>query len=132
MSVFVDTSAFIALLDADDPNHDSAVGVWQDLLERDEALVCTNYVLVETSALAQQRFGLAAVRTVHNIYVPILSVAWLDAASHGQAVTSLLTANRRNLSLVDCASFGTMRRLGISTAFAADRHFREQGFRVLP
>jgi predicted nucleic acid-binding protein len=43
-----------------------------------------------------------------------------------------LTSARRRLSLVDCTSFEVMRRLGITSAFAIDRHFVEQGFEVLP
>jgi predicted nucleic acid-binding protein len=46
--------------------------------------------------------------------------------------SALLTANRRQLSLVDCVSFEMMRRLGIKTAFTYDRHFSEQGFECLP
>lgn len=43
----------------------------------------------------------------------------------------MLVAGRRDLSLVDCSSFVTMRRLGIKKAFALDEHFREQGFELL-
>ena len=39
---------------------------------------------------------------------------------------------RRQLSLVDCASFDIMRRLGLRDVFAFDPHFAEQGFRCLP
>jgi predicted nucleic acid-binding protein len=35
---------------------------------------------------------------------------------------------RRHLTLVDCASFESMRRLTVRRAFAFDRHFEEQGF----
>lgn len=52
--------------------------------------------------------------------------------NHGVAVTALLTAGKRQLSLVDCSSFEAMRRLGITSAFAFDRHFAEQGFEQVP
>lgn len=39
----------------------------------------------------------------------------------------MLTANRRNLSLVDCVSFAAMRKLNIQYYFAFDKHFEEQG-----
>ncbi|MDP2857839.1 MAG: VapC toxin family PIN domain ribonuclease, partial [Bacillota bacterium] len=45
---------------------------------------------------------------------------------------ALLTAGRRNLSLVDCVSFDVMRRLGMEKAFAFDAHFAEQGFQCMP
>ena len=45
---------------------------------------------------------------------------------------ALLVVNHRKLSLVDCASFETMRRLGIQKVFTFDRHFADQGFQVLP
>lgn len=43
-----------------------------------------------------------------------------------------LTANRRQLSLVDCVSFTVMRERGIKTAFVFDDHFEEQGFECIP
>jgi predicted nucleic acid-binding protein len=35
------------------------------------------------------------------------------------------------LSLVDCASFESMRQAGLRQAFAFDVHFEERGFEVL-
>jgi predicted nucleic acid-binding protein len=130
MSVYVDTSAFLAVLDADDENHEAAKKVWTELLESREAIVCTSYVLVETYALVQHRLGMAAVRAFHEDVFPVLQLEWIDDSLHQQAANALLTANRRNLSLVDCASFATMRRLGIKKAFAFDKHFSEHGFTI--
>ncbi len=45
MSVFVDTSALLAVLDADDQFHTRAHTVWTDLIGRAEDLISTNYVL---------------------------------------------------------------------------------------
>lgn len=63
--------------------------------------------------------------------VPVLHIVWVGEDQHGAAVASLLTANRRLLSLVDCVSFATMRRLSIVRAFACDRRFSEQGFELV-
>lgn len=128
MSVFVDTSAFLAVLAADDEYHTAAAAIWQRLIAADVLLVTNNYVLVETLALLQRRIGLNAVRAFHTKVMPSLSVRWIDEAIHDQAMTSVLSANRRTLSLVDCAAFQTMRQAGISRAFTFDQHFAEQGF----
>jgi predicted nucleic acid-binding protein len=131
VKVFVDTSAFLAVLDADDSNHQAAKGVWEKLLAGGTSLVCSNYVLVETLALVQTRLGMAAVQTFQHDIEPLLEVAWIGEAGHRAGVAALLTANRRRLSFVDCVSFQTMRQLDLDTAFAFDQHFDEQGFERL-
>jgi len=132
VSTFVDTSAFLAVVDADDAQHTRASHVWTDLMGGEEELLTTSYVLVETFALAQARLGLAAARLLNDDVVPILRVTWVDEGLHRAAMTALLTAQRRDLSLVDCVSFEAMRRLGAKRAFAFDRHFRQQGFALIP
>jgi predicted nucleic acid-binding protein len=126
--IFVDTSAFVALLDVSDQQHAAAERIWQQLLDSGNELVCNNYVLVETYALIQRRYGMDILRTFHENAIPLLTVAWLSPEEHEAIVAALLTANRRGLSLVDCASMETMRRLGIRTIFAFDPHFTELGF----
>ncbi|MBC7251909.1 MAG: PIN domain-containing protein [Anaerolineae bacterium] len=132
MRVFVDTSAFFAVLDADDRNHDEAKRVWQDLLTQEAVLVCSNYVLVETLALVQHGLGIPAVRTFQEDIVPVLNIEWVDESVHRVGIASVLAAARKGLSLVDCTSFEIMRRLGIKMAFTFDRHFEEQGVQCLP
>jgi predicted nucleic acid-binding protein len=128
MSVFIDTSALFAVLDADDEHHKKAKDTWSRLISEEEHIVCSNYVLVETFALVQNRLGLDAVRTLQEDILPIITVEWVDEATHKAGVTSLLTAIRRSLSLVDCISFNIIRKLGIKKVFTYDPHFKEQGF----
>ena len=73
MSVYVDTSAFLAILDADDKFHDAASLTWKKLIEEDEDLLINSFVLVEVHALVQSRLGLEAVRTFFRDIYPILS-----------------------------------------------------------
>ena len=131
MTVFVDTSALFAVLDADDGAHSRADGIWRRLLTLEEVLLTSNYVLVETFALVQRRLGMKAVETLSTGVTPVLNVHWVDEAEHSRAVTAILAARRRKLSLVDCVSFDIMRRLGVERCFAFDSHFEEQGFDCL-
>ena len=128
MSVFVDTSAIYAVLDRDDANHEVARKRWTTLLSGAEQLVTSNTILVETAALLQSRLGLDSVRVLFDDIVPALVVEWVGAADHQAAVTTLLSVGRRKLSFVDCCSFQMMHRLELRSAFAFDRHFKEQGF----
>lgn len=132
MTVFMDTSAFLAVLDADDANHERASQIWRELITQEETLVCSNYILVETFALVQNRLGMTAVRVLQNDILPMISVEWVDESLHRSGVSALITAGRRRLSLVDCTSFETMRRLGAQLAFTFDQHYAEQSFDCLP
>lgn len=131
MIVYCDTSGLYALLDADTDEHARAAAIWGRLRAQRHELVCVNYVLIECLALIQRRLGLQAVVDFQRAIVPLLDIEWIDAVAHERIVQAMLTAHSRHLSLVDCASFDVMRRRGIATAFAFDRHFAEQGFDVL-
>jgi predicted nucleic acid-binding protein len=132
LSTFVDTSAFYAILDADDDRHAEARVEWERLLEGREPLHTTNYVLVETSALLQNRIGMDGLRTFTTDVLPVVSIIWIGEGMHRSAHHALLVSSRRDLSLVDCASFEAMRRLALDQAFCFDPHFAQQGFKTLP
>jgi uncharacterized protein len=132
MSTFIDTSALIAVLDRDQPEHRRATLVWEKLLDEARPLVTCSYVLVELIALAQARLGMEAVHAIDDVIQPLLSVVWVDEEIHARAMAALRLSARRRLSLVDCAAFEVMRRLGISRAFSIDGHFRHAGFSVIP
>lgn len=132
MSVYVDTSAFYAVLDREDSNHNRAKTAWAELLKSGEELATSNYVLVETSALVQRRLGLAALRVFSEDLVPLVAKHWIGEQTHSSAVAMVLTTTRKKLSLVDCVSFLVMREVGLHRVFCFDRHFAEQGFICIP
>src|SRR3954447_22090233 len=107
--IFVDTSAFYAVLDRDDANHAVARTTWERLVRSSDVLLTHNYVLVETTALVQNRLGMGALRAFQERIVPILHVHWVTESDHGTAIEVAVAANRRQLSLVDCTSFLTMK-----------------------
>ena len=130
MNVFVDTSAILAVMDRSDNRHATAKRIWEDVLKGENTLVCHNYILVETSAVLTRRIGMDAAGAFERDVVPALRIVWVTGDVHEAAVGAHLAANRRSLSLVDCASFEIMRRTGVRTAFAFDPHFQEFGYEL--
>ena len=130
--IFVDTSAFYALLDGDDAEHSRASKLWEGKPPGEGDLATTNYVVLESMALLQSRLGMHAVRVFHDAVLPLVRIEWIDEGVHAQAVSAFIAADRRGLSVVDLSSFETMRRLGIRSAFTFDRHFRQYGFQTVP
>lgn len=122
----------MAVINKRDTFHGRASAEWTRLLDNDSRLVSTNYVILESTALAQSRIGLDAVRLLQSDIQPIIDLIWIEQETHDRASEQLIAANRRQLSLVDLTSFTTMRDLRIEHVFTFDRHFEEQGFLVVP
>lgn len=132
MNLFVDTSGFLAVLNQNDRFHNPAKQTWLELLGADSTIFSSNYVLLETIALLQNRFGIDALRLFQQTIHPILRILWVDQTVHDLAMGVLLSLNHRQFSLVDCTSFQLMRASGLEHAFSFDSHFSQQGFTVLP
>jgi uncharacterized protein len=131
-AVLLDTSALYAVLDRDDAHHAEAATAWtrllDDVAERRATPTTHSAVVVETSALVQRRLGLEALRALHDRVLPLVDVVWVGPHLHARAVSALLGAGRRDVSLVDWTSFELMRERGIDAAFAYDDDFPAQGF----
>ena len=130
MIVFVDTSAWYAVLASRDPNHATARAIFRRLASARDHLVTHNYVVVETLALVGRRLGMEAVRTFSLDLQGVSDVEWVMPAVHDRALAGYLDSSRE-LSFVDHVSFAVMRTRGIRTAFAFDRDFEAHGFALL-
>ena len=130
-SVFVDTSAFYALLVPEDQEHEKAGAILSGLDPSRSSLVTSSFVILETVSLLQARIGVTAVRAFQESILPALDVVWVDAPLYRRAAAALLAASKRDVSLTDWSSFEVMRERGIRAAFAFDEHFAQQGFELL-
>ena len=128
MSVFVDTSAVFALLDAGDSNHERALRATESLLG--EELVTHSYVVVELVSLVRRRLGAdAAARLIDDI-LPAVEIADVDASLRSRALAAFRAAAGSDVSLVDRTSFEFMRLRGIRRAWAMDSDFATEGFEL--
>jgi|FaiFalFF_MnMetaG_3_1042247.scaffolds.fasta_scaffold18458_2 predicted nucleic acid-binding protein len=130
MSVFVDTSAWYALLDRRDAHHPEAVRGLEALRRMGLRPVTHDYVVVETVALLQRRLGVPAVRDFLTGLLPVAEVLRVERRAFEAALSALLGAGRRDVSPVDWISFEVMRRRGIRRALAFDEDFERYGFEL--
>jgi uncharacterized protein len=124
--ILVDTSAYFALTDRTDQHHAAAVTFLQ---ANDRPLVTTDLIVVETLNLVQARLGPAPAialgkRLLHPATTSVLKVTESDLA---QAWRLFQRYQDKAFSFTDCTTFALMARLGLSTSFAFDVHFRQYG-----
>ncbi len=121
----MDTSAFYALIDADDHHHKDCVGLFTLLARSRARLLTSNHVLFETYSLLLNRLGRhMATRWLGKLK---LQVERTTAEDERRAVQIVLRHRDKGFSLVDASSFALMERLGLRRAIAFDRHFRQYG-----
>lgn len=132
MTVYVDTSAFYAIVDNTDAHHASAAKTWQTSLENDARLITSFYVVTETIALLHNRLGTEVIARFLRDNLPMVLVLWPDLAIHNRALSAMLaTPGRSGPSLTDCVSLELIRTHGIEQVFAYDQHFEGRGFDIM-
>ena len=77
MNIFIDTAAFLAVLNASDRFHQAARNAWSDIITSGSALFTSNYVILETTALLQHRFGIEALRLFEGELLPVVEICLL-------------------------------------------------------
>ena len=133
-SVYVDSSAWIAIVDSREKAHKSAVAHYKQLLKSSTILVTSDLVLAEAQILLRRRIGAEAA----NIFMdstnhsPSIQIVFLDSETEMAAKQILKKYADQDLSLADAAGFALMKAKGIRTAFTLDKHFAIAGFRIVP
>lgn len=132
--VFVDTGAWLALVDRSDGLHRQAVSTLPDVLRPDSRLVTTNLVIAESYTLIRRRIGHhAAVSFLDSLRTsPHLERVYSDQRLELAAEEILRRYADQPLSYVDAVSFAVMQAENMSEAFAFDHHFRVAGFTTVP
>lgn len=128
--VFVDTSALIAHLDADDPRR-AAVDAAIAAHVADE-LVTHGYVVAETLAVARRRFGVGGVQALIDELLPLLTIVPVDAPAFRTALEELRGAPSSATSFVDRLTIVVMRSESIDTVLALDPDLAGPGITVVP
>jgi uncharacterized protein len=133
-SVFVDTSAFVALRNRSEAEHAAARGALVGLLAEGAALFTSNYVFAETYTALMVRVSRKEAIEWGNRFRKgsAIDLVRLDRPTEERAWEILEHHEDKRWSYVDATSFALIERDGDSAAFAFDAHFSQRGLRVVP
>ncbi len=130
LKTFVDTVAWIALVNTRDSLHEKAKEVFTDLRRQNYHFTTSEFVLLEfANALSAPDFRGKASNFIEGLQ-KTSDVEIVSASSDLFALGFELYKNRpdKEWSVVDCTSFIVMEEMNISEAFTEDHHFEQAGF----
>jgi len=132
--LFVDTAAWVALLDVSDFQHQAAVRFWESLRSTPVAFITSDYVLDEAYTRLRLSLGLRAAVTLHELIRESRSVTAIKVGEDvlEEAWEIFVRYADKEWSFTDCTSFALMRRLKLSEVFTFDDNFRQMRYVTLP
>lgn len=124
--IFVDTSAWYAIIDRNDRDHVAAVTKIQAL---DLPLLTSNYIFDEILTLLKTRLGPSiAISFAQKLWdQEVSTLARITEEDEARAWGIFRQFDDKGFSFTDCTSFALMERLAISTVLAFDDHFAQYG-----
>lgn len=133
-SVFIDTSAFVALRNWEEREHELARATLRRLIDENVRLITSNFVFSETYTALLTRIGHhAAIRWGTSFRSGgAIELVRVDEFDEEEAWRILESHADKNWSHVDATSFAVMTRENAREAFAFDKHFAQRGLRTHP
>lgn len=131
--VFVDTAAWIALLNTRDALHAQATRVFVDLRTVAANIVTTEFVLIEVAnALSAPPLRSKTVTFVDALRQERAArVVAVDAGLVDAGWRLYRQRPDKEWGLTDCISFAVMTEEGITDVLTSDHHFTQAGFQAL-
>ncbi len=129
---FVDSGAWVALFVEVDVHYASAQR-W--LGSNSDHLVTSDYVVDEVLTLIRARYKKQTALEVGEALFGerLAELIFLTEEDIGRGWAIFRSHSDKRWSFTDCTSFALMQRLGITSAFAFDRHFSQvRGIRRVP
>jgi uncharacterized protein len=131
--VFVDSSAFFALMVECDPLHSQMTDAFNVFRAAKTRWVTTDYILDETATLLTARGYHPMAVALLNLpgKTHALQIDWMDPQRFSKTRGLFAKYKDQGFSFTDCFSFVLMRELKISKALTKDSHFKVMGFEQL-
>ncbi len=128
--IFVDTAAWIALLNTSDALHQSAKQVMHQLQQQQAFLVTTDFVLLEVAdALSAPTVRARTVAFISGLrQLNVLQILPVSQVLLNQGWQLYSQRPDKEWGLTDCTSFVVMTQEQITIAFTSDHHFQQAGF----
>mgnify|MGYP001157233796 CR=1 FL=1 len=133
-TIFVDTSALIAIFDHRDKNHIRAKKSLEIVKRKRIKLLISDYIFDEsiTTVLSHARHDIAVEIGEFILSSNVMELVWLNEATKKKAWEYFKRHSDKGYSFTDCTSFVLMNEKKINQYFAFDDHFNKVGFIKFP
>lgn len=129
-TVFVDTSALYAFINARDPDHKRVKDYLQGYKGQ---LLISNFIFDEIITLVMARMGHDKAVLTGNTLLNPREFILTRCKTSDELKAWKLFVNRpdKKYSFTDCTSFVIMKKLGINKSLSTDAHFIQEGFETV-
>lgn len=132
--IFVNTSGWLALYNPNDPHHEAAVHLWEDLSGQPVRLATTDYVLDQVYTVLKMFGSLHAAQAVHDLVSSsqLIRLFLVDSVIFDRAWRIFLNDEQPHWTFTDCINYAVIQYLGVTEVFTFDHSFAVPGMVILP
>lgn len=137
MTCFIDTSAWLAIVDAQHEHHPQAVDYFRELLENNAKIVSNNIAIDKALIQINHRLGLKAARDFwkiidESILTINLRMDWISRRVRRNAIAHYLKKTSEEMQLEHYFLLETVKRKKVDILFTFDDNLRHLGLPVMP
>ena len=131
--IFIDTSAWLALVNKSDKFHEMAKSVRNNLIKQNIKFILTDYIIAEIgNCLSRIPFRETAIKLIDSIKESEnIEIIKIDEKIFDKAWDLYSSRKDKEWGFTDCTSFIVMKEKNIIKAFSTDHHFEQAGFKIL-
>jgi predicted nucleic acid-binding protein len=133
-TIFVNSSALLALYNNNDPNHPAARALWDQLRNQPVRFVITDYVLDQIYTALKVFGSLQAAQAVQQLVKSsqLVKVFMVDSVIFDRAWRLFVEDEQPHWTFTDCVNFAVIQYQGISEVFTFDDNFAHPSVTTVP
>lgn len=137
MKIFIDTSAFLAILASDQNLHFQAKEILLELQQQHAIFFTSSFVLSETYTRIIYDLHLKIAEKFHQMIISgeetgFMRVFWLDQLIDEEIYKIYKKFSEHKLSYTDASSYLLVKKFHLDAIFTFDRAFKKVGLSVKP
>lgn len=127
--ILIDADAFVALNYLDDPSHNRAVALSQELKDLNISLITSDPAFGEAITVISQRGGLdLAIAFAEDILSGDIEIIEVDSSLRRKALDIFKKQTSKNSRFTDCVNMAILKERGLQTIFSFDIQYKRNKF----
>ena len=133
-TIFVNSSGWLALYNPNDPHHEAAVRLWEDLRAQPVRFLTTDYVLDQVYTVLKVFGSLQAAQAFNQVITSssLVRLFMTDSVIFDRAWKVFVNDEQPHWTFTDCINYAVIQYVGVTEVFTFDPGFSAPGMAVVP